>query len=82
MTATKISALVFIALLAGCKGDKKCDWSGDDATQANRHTYFIECLRTAKQATNNHEDDNGHLVDSCESAAYYQSMKLVCGVDQ
>jgi hypothetical protein len=80
---TNASILLYIILiLSGCKGDKHCSWEQDDQTQTVRHQYFSECVRNTKQANQNHEDNNGHIVDACENAAYYQSMKRVCEVEQ
>lgn len=75
---TKITtALLLVAVtLSGCK---VCSW---EINQDKRHQYFVECLKLANLPTgNNNEDDNSHIVDSCDSAAYYQAQERMCTDD-
>lgn len=68
--------LILISLFSLCSC-KMCEWKDN---QEKRHLYFMECLKEVShsQPSQNHEDNNGHVVSECESAAFYQSKERVC----
>lgn len=44
-----------------------------------RHQYFQQCIETmAKQPWHNNEDNNGHVVEACDSAARATSTEWHC----
>ncbi len=69
------TALILLLLLTGCKHEE-CQSIDDKELY---HKIFQQCLETvAKQPENNHEDNNGHLVNACNDVARAQSPQWVC----
>jgi len=67
--------LVALLLLTACK-EQDCYYVTDLTAQ---HKYFNECLSlAAKQPNHNHEDDNGHLIQACHSAAFDDASVWTC----
>lgn len=66
--------LLFPFILTGCP-HTECKTVYHDTL---RHQYFMDCLNAQKQPEHNHEDDNGHIVNACDTAARYQSTEFVC----
>lgn len=70
----KYKLILPLLMLCSCDGanitSPVCADAGDI-----RHKIFIECLNIAvKQPEHNNEDNNGHVVVSCDNTAYYQTI--------
>jgi hypothetical protein len=68
---TKILFAGMLLSLCACDDQYKNCKSWID--QSERQKIFLQCLQLARQPSHNHEDDNGHLVEACDDAAYHQS---------
>lgn len=66
---------VVILGLAACKDECK-----QKIDQKARTAIFMQCLKVAQvQPQTANYNDAAEVVDSCESAAYYQSIVTQCG---
>jgi len=70
MNNQMIAVITALLLLAGCKHDE-CSWDRTPEEGRLYHQDIIECLKASPQPNQNHEDDNGHIVEECRFAAAY-----------
>lgn len=67
--------LILLVFLAGCE-----EYSKYETNQPLRRQIFLECMKAlpaGPQST--HYNDWNDVVNSCESAAYYQSQQCISG---
>ena len=69
--ATLIAISLLVAALTGCEN------AGPEPDQTVRNRIFMECLKALPKGPESTKyNDWGDVVDSCEHAAYYQSLQI------
>ena len=72
--AEKTILLCFLLILSGCKERERDCKSYVDLTK--EHQYFLECINSQRQPTNNNEDDNGHFIEACHTASHKMAWSI------
>lgn len=70
--ATLIAVALLVAALTGCE-----NVNGPQPDQTVRNRIFMECLKALPKGPESTKyNDWDDVVDSCEHAAYYQSLQI------